>query len=67
MAFLQLKTVDQNAFKKSLELLDLTSIPEVVPAHMCFTHTKSMQSEKKSNLNHFKIDFNTSLMILEKL
>ena len=33
---------------KSLELLDLTSIPEVIPAHMCFTHdNKSMQNEKK--------------------
>ena len=33
---------------KSLELLDLTSILEVIPAHMCFTHdNKSMQSEKK--------------------
>ena len=33
---------------KGLELLDLTSIPEVIPTHMCFTHdNKSMQSEKK--------------------
>ena len=35
--------------------LDLTSIPEVIPAHMCFTNdNKSMQSEK-SNINNFKL------------
>ena len=44
---------------KSLELLDLTSIPQGISAHICFTHNnKSMQSE---NINHFPLqEYNKS-------
>ena len=56
---------------KSLEMLDLTSIPEVIPAHMCLRMIIKACKVNKSNINHFKLCVSlfkntTSLMILEK-